>query len=164
MRYELQLVGTTSAEKVFVVPPSKSTTIRSKLGKLIDYYFAFAGPAAPSPLDGAISGYRNITGAAHLYGRWAYGFWQCKEHYKSQAELLAAAARFREERIPLDAIVQDWLYWGSLGWLSSLSRSSPPDPALRTSPNLPVGGVRSGIRPRTPTRRRWWRSCARLTT
>ena len=40
MRYELQLVGTTSAEKVFVVPPSKSTTIRSKLGKLIDYYFS----------------------------------------------------------------------------------------------------------------------------
>ena len=30
--------------------------------------------------------YREMTGAAPLFGKWAYGFWQCKNKYSSQAE------------------------------------------------------------------------------
>ena len=59
-----------------------------------------------SKIDGAIAGYRTITGAAPLYGRWAYGFWQCKEHYKTQQEVLDAAAGYRNRSIPIDSVVQ----------------------------------------------------------
>lgn len=111
VKYEVRLrgaTGTLAGEKVFVAPPPTATTLSSELGQLIDYYFTFAGAKAATPLDGAIAGYREITGEAPLYARFAYGFWQCKEHYKTQDELLNAAARFRQEKIPLDAIVQDW--------------------------------------------------------
>ena len=47
----------------------------------IDYYFVYDGDAG---IDGAIAGYRRVTGDAKLYSKWAYGFWQCKEHYASQ--------------------------------------------------------------------------------
>ena len=69
------------------------TVLRSQLGAAIDYYITFTGE--PS-LDGAIRGYRKVTGDAPLYGKWAYGFWQCKEHYKTQDELTAAAATFSD--------------------------------------------------------------------
>ena len=89
-----------------------ATRLQSSLGSAIDYYLTYTG--SPT-LDGAIRGYRAVTGVAPLYGAWAYGFWQCKEHYQHQSELLDAAATFRRLAIPLDAIVQDWHYWGKLG-------------------------------------------------
>mmetsp|Transcript_5500 Transcript_5500/g.7982 ORF Transcript_5500/g.7982 Transcript_5500/m.7982 type:complete len:120 (-) Transcript_5500:42-401(-) len=50
-------------------------------------------------------------------------FWQCKEQYHNQSEILESANKFREMEILVDKIVQDWLYWGSLGlgphWNSS---------------------------------------------
>ena len=60
---------------------------RSSLGTLIDYYVTFSGEG----LDGAIKGYREVTGVAPLYAKFAYGFWQCKEHYSHQDEMLANA-------------------------------------------------------------------------
>jgi alpha-D-xyloside xylohydrolase len=92
--------------KVYVAGPdaARRTTLTSRLGSSIDYYMSFSG--VPT-LDGAIRGYRAVTGAAPLYGKYAYGFWQCKEHYQHQAELLDAAATFRKLQIPIDAIVQD---------------------------------------------------------
>lgn len=63
-----------------------------------------------------IRGYRLLTGKSPLLPRWAYGFFQSREHYKTQAELLQTAHEFRRRGIPLDCIVQDWNYWGDLGW------------------------------------------------
>lgn len=40
-------------------------------------------------------------------GRFAYGFWQSREHYATQSELLTAAQEFRRRQIPVDVIVQD---------------------------------------------------------
>ena len=48
----------------------------------IDYYFIY-GPDA----DQIIARYRELTGEVPLFGRWAYGFWQCKNKYQSQAEI-----------------------------------------------------------------------------
>jgi len=39
-----------------------------------------------------------------------------KEHYKTEQEVLEAAHGYRNRSIPVDNIVQDWHYWGSLGW------------------------------------------------
>jgi len=47
--------------------------LRSELGQVIDYYYV-----AGKSLDEAVQGYRNMTGEAYLYPKWAYGFWQCK--------------------------------------------------------------------------------------
>ncbi len=69
---------------------------------MIDYYF-FYGPN----LDKVIAAYRELTGQAPLFGKWAYGFWQCKNRYKSQAEILGVARKYRELHIPADNIVQD---------------------------------------------------------
>jgi len=67
-------------------------------------------------LNGVISGYRQLTGEAPLFPKWAYGYWQCRERYSSQQEILDTATEFRKRNIPVDALVQDWQYWGKYGW------------------------------------------------
>ena len=63
-----------------------------------------------------MAGYRYLTGKGTMLPKWAYGFFQCKEHYHTQDEILGIAHRFREDHLPIDCIVQDWNYWGDLGW------------------------------------------------
>src|SRR5579863_5631545 len=87
-----------------------SLYISSEVADAIDYYFLY-GP----DFDKMIAGYRELTGAAPMYGKWAYGFWQCKNRYKSQEELLGVAHKYRELHIPVDNIVQDWFWWTTTG-------------------------------------------------
>jgi alpha-D-xyloside xylohydrolase len=88
---------------------SKGTTsFWSEVGDNIDYYF-FYGPS----IDQEIAGYRQLTGQAPMYGKWAYGYWQSKEHYATRDELLGIAQEYRKRQIPIDNIVQDWDYWGN---------------------------------------------------
>ncbi len=95
------------------------------MAEAIDYTFLY-GP----DLDDVIASYRQLTGAAPLFGRWAYGFWQCKERYKTQEELVGVVREFRRRQIPLDAIVQDWFYWDPFKWGSHrFDRERYPDPA-----------------------------------
>jgi alpha-D-xyloside xylohydrolase len=84
--------------------------ITSEVADVIDYYF-FYGPE----LDKVIAGYRELTGQAPMFGKWAYGFWQCKNRYKSQDEILGVAQKYRELHIPVDNIVQDWFWWNRKG-------------------------------------------------
>jgi alpha-D-xyloside xylohydrolase len=84
--------------------------ISSEVADVIDYYFLY-GPE----LDKVIAGYRELTGQAPLFGKWAYGFWQCKNRYKSEAEILGVAKKYRELHIPVDNIVQDWFWWNRKG-------------------------------------------------
>ncbi|MEJ7737162.1 MAG: TIM-barrel domain-containing protein [Chitinophagaceae bacterium] len=88
-------------------------------------YFVTAG----NSIDEIISGYRTITGKATMLPKWALGFWQSRERYKSQEELLNTVKEFRTRKVPLDVIVQDWLYWPENKWGSQLFDSSRfPDP------------------------------------
>ncbi len=80
--------------------------LSSEVADTINYYFIY-GP----DFDRIIASYRELTGQAPLFGRWAYGFWQCKNRYQSQKELLDIAAKYRELHIPVDNIVQDWFWW-----------------------------------------------------
>ena len=95
--------------------------VSSEVADTIDYYFLY-GPE----LDKVVAGYRELTGAAPMFGKWAYGFWQCKNRYKSQAELLGVAAKYRELQIPIDNIVQDWFWWNRKG--EHVFNSNYPDP------------------------------------
>ncbi len=111
--------------RLFVGTRSAATTFRSHAARAVDYTF-FYGPE----LDEVVRGYRQATGQAPLWPQWAYGFWQCRERYSSQQQLLAAAAEFRRRQIPLDLIVQDWQYWGTNGWGSyEWDTKNYPDPA-----------------------------------
>jgi len=82
----------------------------SEVADAIDYYF-FYGPS----FDQIIAAYRTLTGEAALYGEWAYGFWQSKNKYASQQEILGVAEKYRQKRIPIDNIVQDWFWWTRTG-------------------------------------------------
>lgn len=96
----------------------------SQAGKGIDYYFIY-GPS----MDEVIAGYRKLTGDAPMMPRWAYGFWQCRERYKSQEEVLATVNEFRKRKVPLDVIVQDWRYWKDDQWGShEFDSTRYPDP------------------------------------
>jgi len=93
--------------------PAKNSQVTwtSEAADAIDYYF-MAGPA----LDQVVGDYRKLTGAAPMFGKWAWGFWQCKEHYATQQELLDVVARYRQMQVPLDGIIQDWQYWSPNPW------------------------------------------------
>jgi alpha-D-xyloside xylohydrolase len=95
--------------------------ITSEVADVIDYYF-FYGP----DLDKVIAGYRELTGQVPMFGKWAYGFWQCKNRYKSQAEILGVAQKYRDLHIPVDDIVQDWFWWNRKG--EFVFNKNYPDP------------------------------------
>ncbi len=82
----------------------------SLAGHAVDYYFIY-GPE----MDQLIHEYRNLTGHTPMLPKWSYGFFQSKDRYVSQEEVLGIAHRYREEHIPLDAIVQDWFWWKAEG-------------------------------------------------
>ena len=84
--------------------------LSSEVADAVDYYFLY-GPE----FDQIINEYRQLTGAPPLFGKWAYGFWQCKNRYKTQQELLSVARKYRELHIPVDNIVQDWFWWNTMG-------------------------------------------------
>jgi alpha-D-xyloside xylohydrolase len=96
---------------LFIRRSDDLTTLRSPDAEAIDY-IVFAGPSS----DEVISRYRKITGAAPLMPMWAYGYIHCRERFHSQKELLETADEFRERKLPMDAMVQDYLYWGRFGW------------------------------------------------
>lgn len=82
----------------------------SLAGHAVDYYFIY-GPE----MDQLIHEYRNLTGHTPMLPKWSYGFFQSKDRYVSQDEVLGIAHRYREEHIPLDTIVQDWFWWKAEG-------------------------------------------------
>jgi len=84
--------------------------LSSQVADSIDYYFCY-GPR----FDQLVADYRTLTGDAPLFGKWAYGFWQCKNKYTSQTEILGIAQKYRDLKIPVDNIVQDWFWWTSTG-------------------------------------------------
>jgi alpha-D-xyloside xylohydrolase len=81
----------------------------SETADSIDYYFMY-GPE----LDDVIASYRRLTGPAPLFGKWAWGLWQCKNAYASQQELVDVVTRYRTNNIPLDGIIQDWQWWWNI--------------------------------------------------
>jgi alpha-D-xyloside xylohydrolase len=95
--------------------------LSSEVADAVDYFFLY-GPE----FDTIVAAYRTLTGAAPLFGQWAYGYWQCKNRYASQQEILSIAHRYRELHIPLDNIVQDWFWWNIMG--EPVFNENFPDP------------------------------------
>ncbi|MBQ1857746.1 MAG: DUF5110 domain-containing protein, partial [Bacteroidales bacterium] len=99
-------------------------SIWTEMSPEMDYYF-IAGENA----DEVISGYRTLTGRAPVMPKWVLGFWQSREHYATQKEIVDAMQELRDRHIPVDNIVQDWQYWKADQWGShEFEKSRYPDP------------------------------------
>jgi len=89
-----------------------------------DYYLI-----AADDVDGVISGYRTLTGKSQIMPKWAMGYWQCRERYTTQDQILSVMTELRNREIPVDNIVQDWQYWDDDKWGShEFNKERFPDP------------------------------------
>jgi alpha-D-xyloside xylohydrolase len=88
-----------------------SLTLSSDFANAVDYYFI-----PGNSMDDVIAGYRDLTGKAPILPKWAYGFWQSRQRYETQDQLLGVLHEYRKRGLPLDNIVQDWLYWPQDQW------------------------------------------------
>ncbi len=96
------------------------TTFESEVGEGVDYYFTYGDNA-----DGVIAGIRQLSGQVPMFPLWTYGYWQSRERYKSQQEILDVVRKHRELGIPLDGIIQDWQYWGNNYLWNAMEFMSP---------------------------------------
>ncbi|MCF1420382.1 TIM-barrel domain-containing protein [Mangrovimonas futianensis] len=85
-----------------------------------------------------LSEYTNLTGRQPMLPRWALGNFSSRFGYHSQKEVLETIETFREENIPVDAIILD-LYWfgkevtGTMGNLAFDTDSFPnPKQMIKT--------------------------------
>ena len=96
----------------------------SEMDKEMDYYFVHG-----ESMDDVIKGYRTLTGKSQVMPKWAMGYWQSRERYKTQDEILGALKEFREREIPIDNIVLDWNHWEEDQWGShEFDKKRFPDP------------------------------------
>ena len=102
-----------------------ATSLWSEVGDGTDYVFVY-GP----DLNRVTAQYRDLTGAAPLMPKWAFGFWQSRNRYRAAQESLDVVGGFRARGFPLDNIVQDYLYWKPDAWGShQFDPGRFPDPA-----------------------------------
>ncbi|MEQ8552557.1 MAG: glycoside hydrolase family 31 protein [Cyclobacteriaceae bacterium] len=96
----------------------------SEMDKKIDYFFVYG-----ENMDEIIKGYRKLTGKSQIMPKWAMGYWQSRERYKTQEEVLGTITEFRKRKFPIDNIVLDWNHWREDAWGShEFDLSRFPDP------------------------------------
>ena len=108
----------------------------SEMSKQMDWYFI-----AGDDMDEIISGYRTLTGKAQIMPKWAMGYWQSRERYKTSTEMINALEGFRKRRIPIDNIVMDWSHWREDDWGGhEFEPSRFPDPKAMVDSIHNMGG------------------------
>ena len=90
------------------VDSQDETSFKSDVGDCMDYYFMYGSTA-----DGVIAQMRDLTGQAPMFPLWTFGFFQSKERYKTQDEVVGIVKKYRDLSVPFDGIIQDWQYWGN---------------------------------------------------
>ena len=127
-RHRLQVEGTFGDQPVVywrAVTPE--TVLSSPVAAGLDYV-VFAGGA-----DAVMHSFRTLSGHVPALPDWIFRYIHCRERYDTQEELLTAARRFHEERIPVGTIVQDWQWWGKYGWNAMrFDEDKYPDPKAMT--------------------------------
>ena len=117
----------------------------SEMSKQMDWYFM-----AGDNMDEVISGYRTLTGKAPVMPKWAMGYWQSRERYKTSTEMIEALEGFRKRNIPIDNIVMDWSHWEEDAWGShEFDPARFPDPkAMVDSIHAMNGRMRISVWPK----------------
>ena len=103
----------------------------SEMTKQMDWYFI-----AGDDMDEIISGYRQLTGKSPVMPKWAMGYWQSRERYKTSTEMIEALEGFRKRNFPIDNIVMDWSNWEEDAW-----GSHEFDPARFPDPKAMVDSI-----------------------
>lgn len=110
--------------------PSKTTvslgfdnenTFKSQVGQRVSF-FVIAGD-----YDAIYRGFRLLTGDVPMLPKSAYGYIQCKQRYRTQAELMAVAEGYRERHLPIDDLVIDWFTYTKMGQMD-MDPKDWPDP------------------------------------
>jgi alpha-D-xyloside xylohydrolase len=94
----------------------------SDVGQRVSF-FVIAGKT----YDEIYEGYRLLTGDVPMLPKSAYGYIQCKQRYRSQAEIMAVAKGYRDRHLPIDDLVIDWFTYTKMGEMDM-------DPALWPDP------------------------------
>lgn len=119
MRIAIPLLVTTGNYAVYI--DSQSNMIFSEDSGVVRFeidtadtlsYYIFTG----NSLAELISLYQSVTGKASMLPQWAFGYIQSKERYRSSEDLLLTARQFRERKIPVSCLVQDWYTWKEGLW------------------------------------------------
>jgi alpha-D-xyloside xylohydrolase len=88
-----------------------SSFLWSDIGDKIQYFFIKG-----KTFDNIIALNRELTGEAPMYPRWALGYMQSRNRYRSEAELMGVVKKQRELKIPMDVIILDYYHWGNHGF------------------------------------------------
>ncbi|MGN1329196.1 MAG: TIM-barrel domain-containing protein [Eubacterium sp.] len=80
-------------------------------------------------INEVIRGYRKLTGKVSLLPKYTFGYVQSKERFKTQNELLQCSNKYKDEKIPLGMVVQDWMYWDENCWGQKSFSDRFPNPA-----------------------------------
>eukprot|EP01043_Picozoa_sp_COSAG02_P015410 COSAG02_NODE_657_length_18797_cov_34.071238_14_plen_519_part_00 len=93
-----------------------------------------AGAATVSPWAQLQEAYANATGHAPVYPHWASGFWQCKNRYHNQTQVMDIARGYTQRGYPISLLIIDYFSWspGPLGD-ETLPAECWPDPAAMVS-------------------------------
>jgi len=103
---------------------SQKITMWNEMVPESDYYFIWA-----DNMDGVENGLHSLVGKPAMLPKWALGFWQSRERYSTQDELVSTMEEFRRRGIGIDNIVQDWNYWEEDQWGShEFDKARYPDP------------------------------------
>lgn len=119
-------------------PDTKNPGMRwwGEMQQELDYYFM-----AADDMDGVIAAYRRLSGKAPVMPKWSLGYWQSRERYRTQDEIVSTLAEFRSRHIPVDNIVQDWQYWEDDQWGShEFAAERFPDPQAMLDSIHALGG------------------------
>lgn len=115
----------TDAPSILYGPIEDRTVWHTPVADAIDY-IVIAGPTG----DEIMGAYRQMLGAAPMLPLWSYGYVHCRERFRSSQNIIETLDEFRERRLPIDVIVQDWQYWGKHGWNAMrFDEDHYPDPA-----------------------------------
>ena len=100
---------------------NNSNNFKSQVGQRISF-FVIAGD-----YDAVYRGYRLLTGDTPMLPKSAYGYIQCKQRYRSQAEVMAVAKGYRDRHLPIDDLVIDWFTYTKMGEMD-MDSALWPDP------------------------------------
>ena len=90
--------------------------------KEMDYWITVAD--TPKKI---LENYTGATGHAEMFPEDLMGLWQCKLRYRTQAEVLEVARKYKAEGIKIDQIVIDFFHWTVQGdW--KFDKTYWPDP------------------------------------
>ena len=84
-------------------------------------------PAESGPMAYMLNNYVDAVGHATAMPSYVAGFWQCKNRYRTQDQVLDVARGYRNRSLPLDIITIDYMHWRNWGdW--SFNPDCFPDP------------------------------------